>query len=80
MQDEIASIHKNSTWELIPLALGKTILSTKWVYKSKINHDGSLNRCKARLIARGFEQQPGIDFDEIFALVVEWSTIRAMVA
>lgn len=58
----------------------KTLISTRWIFKSKLKPDGSLNKCNAHLIARGFEQKHAVDFDKIFALVVKWGTIRTVVA
>jgi hypothetical protein len=59
------------------LPYGKKAITAKWVFKRKLGINGGPPRCKARLVARGFEQRYGIDFEETFALVVKWSTIRA---
>ena len=80
MEDEITSIHKNETWDLVPLPVGKKAITSKWVYKVKPGLNGAADRFKARLVARGFEQQYGVDFEETFAPVVKWSTIRALTA
>ena len=47
IKEEIDALHKNYTWELMPRTIGKKLLGCKWVYKSKLNSDGSLNRYKA---------------------------------
>lgn len=80
MRDELNSIYQNETWDLVPLPPGKKPISSKWVYKTKPALPGAAPRLKARLVARGFEQRQGIDFDEVFAPVVKWSTIRTLTA
>lgn len=80
MRDEITSIHHNYTWDLVPLPPGKKTITAKWIYKTKPGLLGETPRLKARLVARGFQQRHGIDFDEVFAPVVKWSTIRTLTA
>ena len=55
MEDEMQSIHKNHTWDLVPLSLEKKAITSKWVYKTKPGLHGDADRLKARLVARGFE-------------------------
>ena len=75
MKDEMDSLLGNQTWELIELPAGKKVLHNKWVYRIKNKHDG--NKCyKARLVVKGFQQKKGIDYLEIFSLVVKMLTIR----
>lgn len=80
MQEEIASIHINRTWTLVPLPLNKKAITSRWIYKIKPGVDGGATRYKARLVARGFEQKFGIDFTDTFAHVVRWETIRILIA
>jgi hypothetical protein len=80
MHDELLSIRKNHTYDLVKLPPGKRPISSKWVFKTKPGLNGSLPRLKARLVARGFQQCQGTDFDEVFAPVVKWSTIRTLAA
>lgn len=80
MKTELDSIHSNNTWTLVPLPPDKRAISSKWVYKIKPSINGNPARYKARLVARGFEQQDGIDFIDTFAPVVRWETIRILVA
>lgn len=80
MQDELSSIHKNDTWELVPLPPGRKAISTKWIFRVKTNADGSTSKLKARLVAKGFQQQAGTDYTETFAPVVKWNTLRTVVA
>ncbi|CAL2249531.1 unnamed protein product [Prunus armeniaca] len=80
MEEEIKTIEKNKTWKLVDRPKDKEIIGVKWVYKTKFNPDGSIQKHKARLIAKGYSQQPGIDFNETFAPVARLDTIRALVA
>ena len=65
---------------MVDLLQGKKPISAKWIFKAKPGPSGTIDKLKARLVARGFEQTKGIDFFETFALVVRWSTIRSIVA
>ena len=80
MQSEMDSIHKNGTWELCDLPPGKRAIGTKWVYKLKRRSDGSIDRYKARFVAKGYAQQHGIDYDETFAPTSRMTTIRSVIA
>ncbi|XP_074376995.1 uncharacterized protein LOC141718512 [Apium graveolens] len=53
---ELAALEANKTWKIMPLPPGKCVVSCKWIYKVKFNQDGSVERYKARLVARGFTQ------------------------
>ena len=77
-EDEIESIEKNRTWELVELPLGAKAIGLKWVFKIKRNADGSINKLKARLVAKGYVQQYGVDFEEVFAPVARLETIRLL--
>ncbi|MCI29892.1 potassium transporter 12, partial [Trifolium medium] len=75
MNEEIESIERNHTWELIELPHDKKTIGVKWVYKVKLNPKGEITRHKARLVVKGFVQKEGIDFKEIFAPVARMETI-----
>lgn len=64
MNEEMAAINQNHTWELTQLPPGKHVVGLKWIYKSKYNADGTLYKKKARIMAKGYSQQEGVDFDE----------------
>ena len=62
MGEEIESIEKNKTWELTTLPKGHRAIGVKWVYKTKKNADGDVEKYKARLVAKGYKQRQGIDY------------------
>ncbi|WVZ85642.1 hypothetical protein U9M48_032542, partial [Paspalum notatum var. saurae] len=70
--------HENKTWALVPRPSGARVITGKWVFKHKLNADGSLERYKARWVVRGFNQRPGIDFSETFSPVVKPAMIRTV--
>jgi len=70
----------NGTWELVPRPKGKKIIGSKWVFKVKTNADGSVERYKGRLVAKGYNQRPGFDYLEIFAPTVRMPTIQVVLA
>jgi hypothetical protein len=80
MNEEIKSLQENETWTLTELPYGKNLVSNKWVFKTKLNPDGSISKRKARLVARGFSQKEGIDFYETFAPVVRYETVRLILS
>ena len=77
MQEEMNSLHKNKTYELVELPKGKKALKNKWVFKLKKDSE-KLVKSKARLEVKGFSQKHWVDFDEIFSLVVKISPIRVV--
>jgi hypothetical protein len=80
MQDEYDALLRKGTWSLVPPPLGANIVSDKWIFHHKFHADGSLARHKARWVVRGFTQQPGVDFDDTFSLVVRSATIRIVLS
>ncbi|GJT29987.1 ribonuclease H-like domain, reverse transcriptase, RNA-dependent DNA polymerase [Tanacetum coccineum] len=80
MKTELDSIVKNNTWKLVPLPKGVVPIGLKWLFKIKRNVDGSVMKYKAHLVAKGYVQQLGIDFDEVFTPVVRLETIRVSIA
>jgi hypothetical protein len=80
MDEEMAALDVNATWELVALPKDKKTIGYKWVYKIKHNADGSMNRYKTRLVAKGYAQTYGIDYEETYSLVAKMTTIRAIIA
>lgn len=78
MDDEIDSHRKNDTWELVEPKPGMNPLSTKWVYCIKAKVNGKIDRYKARLVVKGYEQTQGIDYTETFSPVVRYDTMRLL--
>ena len=76
MKNEIESIEKNNTWELTILPAGFTPIGMKWVYKTKLNEYGKVDKYKARLVAKGYAQCYGRDYTEVFAPGCSCSTIK----
>ncbi|KAK2372692.1 putative mitochondrial protein [Trifolium repens] len=80
MKEELDAIKRNKTWKLSELPKGKKAISVRWVFKQKLKPDGSIGKHKARLVARGFLQKPGLDYSEVFAPVARHETIRLVIA
>ncbi|KAG7547963.1 Zinc finger CCHC-type [Arabidopsis suecica] len=78
-EDELSSIERFKTWDLVDLPTGAKPIGVKWVFKLKRNSDGSINKYKARLVAKGYVQKYGVDFEEVFAPVARIETIRLLV-
>lgn len=79
MDEKIEAIEKNNTWELTNLPKGHKSIGVKWVYKTKLNADGKLDKYKARLVVKGYKQEYEIDYKEVFVPVARLDTIRLVI-
>jgi hypothetical protein len=78
--EEYQSIIKNDVWEIVPRPKSKDVVSSKWIFKIKHVADGSIEKYKARFVARGFSQKEGIDYEETFAIVARYTSIITIMA
>ena len=79
-KEEIRSIEKNNTWTLVELPKGFKPIGLKWIFKIKRNADKSISKYKAKLVAKGYVQRHGVDYDDVFAPVARIETIRLVMA
>ena len=77
--EEMQSLKNNKTWDVVDLPAGRSAIGCRWVFKLKRKADGTIDRYKARLVAQGFLQKKGIDFDETYAPVSKLPTIRTLI-
>lgn len=80
MQDELHALDDNKTWTVVPLPAGKHSIGNMWVYKIKHDADGKIQRYKARLIAKGYNQLEGIDYIDTFSPVAKPSTVKVLLS
>ncbi|KAM2064151.1 hypothetical protein ACFX16_027587 [Malus domestica] len=78
MQEEIEALYHQGTWTLVPLLVHKNLVGCKWIFKLKRNSNGSISRHKARLVAQGFSQEPGLDYGETFSPVIKPTTVQLL--
>ena len=76
MNQELAALAVSHTWTLAPLPLGKRPIGSRWVHKLNLNPDGSLDRYKARHVAKGYRQIDGVDYLDSFSPVAKSVTVR----
>ena len=80
MNEEYRSLMANNTWDLVPLPKGRKLVRCKWVYRTKYASDGSVEILKPRLVAKGFSQVEGIDYNETFAPVAKMNSIHLVLS
>ncbi|GKA08917.1 retrovirus-related pol polyprotein from transposon TNT 1-94 [Tanacetum coccineum] len=80
MQEELNQFIANDLWELVPHPKSTTIIETKWVYRNNLDENDVVSRNKVRLVAQGYNQQEGIDYDETYAPVARLESIRILLA
>ena len=77
---EFNAIMNTNTWKLVPKTSDMKIIGCKWIYKIKKKTDGSLDKYKARLMAKSYNQRKGVDFFETFNPFIKTATIRLVLA
>jgi histone deacetylase 1/2 len=80
MEEEHDALLRNNTWHLVPSSSSRNLIDCKWVYRVKKRADGTIDRYKACLLAKGFKQRYGIDYEDTFSPVVKAATIRTVLA
>jgi hypothetical protein len=80
MTEEYQSIIMNDVWEIVSRPKSKDVVSSKWLFKIKHTVDGSIEKYKARFVARGFSQKEGIDYEETFTPMARYTSIRTIIA
>ena len=80
MEKEMKSPHENNVWNLMELPKDQKVVGSKWAFKQKVGANGSVERYKARLVAQGFSQKFGFDYNETFCPVVHFESIRTVIA
>ena len=80
VNSEIQSIVSNEIWELVDLPLGCSTIGCKWIFKKKQDTDGTINKYKARLVAKDFTQKEGIDYFDIYSPISSITIIRVLIA
>jgi hypothetical protein len=77
-EEELKSIEQNHTWELVSLPDSHRLITLKWVFKPKKDEQGVVIKHKARLVARSFVQQEGIDYEDEFTPVARMESVRVL--
>jgi hypothetical protein len=80
MTEEYQSIINNDVWEIVPRPNRKDVVSSRCLFKIKHAADGSIEKYKERFVAHGFSQKEGIDYEDTFALVSRYTSIRTIIA
>ena len=80
MYDELLQFQRNDVWTLVLRLEGEHIIDTKWIFCNKIDDEGNMICNKARLVAQGYSQMEGVDYDETFAPVARMESIKILLA
>jgi hypothetical protein len=80
MVEEMGALDKNEAWDIVELPTRRKSVGRKWLFKKNFNTQGKVDKCKARLVGKGYSQVEGIDFGEIFSLVSKLTSIRFLLS
>lgn len=80
IREEIDNLQKRGTWKLVPRPAKARVIDSKWVFKTKYNSQGEIERRRARLVAHGYAQQYGIEYTETYAPVIRHKSVRMLLA
>ena len=80
MQEELNQFVRNDVWDLVQCLTDYPIIGNRWVFKNKLDESGQVIKNKARLVAQGYNQEKGIDFDETYTPAVRLESIRILLA
>jgi hypothetical protein len=80
MVEEYTSIMRNDVWDIVSRPEGKSVVSSRWLYKIKHVADGSIEKFKVRFVARGFSQKEGVDYEETFSPVTRYASIQVVIS
>ena len=80
MVEEYSSIMTNDAWEVVPRPQDRSDVGSRWIYKIKYVADGSIEKFKARFVAKGYAQKEGIDYEESFAPVAHYTSIKSVIS
>jgi hypothetical protein len=78
VENELGSLDKTRTWDVVDRVTRKKEVGSRWVFKVKRLADSSVDKFKARFVAQGFSQRPGFDFDETYASIVRFNSLRLL--
>lgn len=80
INEEITSLVKNKTWDLMPLPPGRRVIDNRWIFKIKRDKDGNIDKYKARLVVKGCSKRRGLDYEETYAPVARLTTVRTLLS
>jgi hypothetical protein len=80
MVEEMESLYKNETWDLVKLSSGRNLIGSKWVFKKKMNVVGQVEKFRYQLVVKGYSQVKGVDFGKIFSPVAKLTSIRVLMS
>ena len=80
MVEQYSSIMKNDVWEVVPRHQARSIVGSRWTYKIKYVADGSIEKYKSRIMAKGYAQKEGINYEETFTPVAKYTSIKSVIS